>query len=268
MHLSPTEVGIYVRLLIHCWQHGSIPTDPRQLCRITGCEPRLWHFHARTVLQFWCVVDASTMQHNRVSTELRRLDERANRNKAYRAKKDAEKTRESTMEDAEKTPTLTPTPIKKEREERISPPAGAHVKMKDFDAPDWPSDYRQRFWEKYPHKVGKGAAIAKLEREAKRGRVTFEDLMAGLDRYVRKTDDRPWCNPSTWIFQQRWLDQPAAPAERNGASNDQRYGRRAFGAVTDDFIDRLRTIDGKADLRGTAGEAPLRELPPRQSSRS
>jgi hypothetical protein len=41
--------------------------------------------------------------------------------------------------------------------------------------------------------------------------VTIEALMDGLARYVAKTDDRPWCNPATWLHQARWEDQPAAP---------------------------------------------------------
>jgi hypothetical protein len=28
-------------------------------------------------------------------------------------------------------------------------------------------------------------------------------------RYIGKTDDRPWCNPATWLNQERWADQPA-----------------------------------------------------------
>lgn len=35
-HLSPEEFGVYVRLLCHQWQHGSIPTDPDKLARISG----------------------------------------------------------------------------------------------------------------------------------------------------------------------------------------------------------------------------------------
>lgn len=47
-------------------------------------------------------------------------------------------------------------------------------------------------------------------------RVPMDDLMAGLRRYVAKTDDRPWSNPATWLNQDRWDDQPA-PVPRNRA---------------------------------------------------
>lgn len=82
---------------------------------------------------------------------------------------------------------------------------------------DWPKDYRELFWGKYPHKVGKPDALKKLDAVHKRGGVTWAEFNAGLDRYIGKNDERPWCNPATWINQQRWADQPA-PAQ-NPANN-------------------------------------------------
>jgi hypothetical protein len=74
----------------------------------------------------------------------------------------------------------------------------------------WPSSYREDFWQKYPHKVGKAAAFKSLERIwHSKARPEFAELMAALERYVNKTDDRHWCNPATWLNQERWSDQPA-----------------------------------------------------------
>jgi hypothetical protein len=79
---------------------------------------------------------------------------------------------------------------------------------------DWPSQYRQIFWSIYPHKVGKTYALKQLDKLAKsRDGPSFEDLIAALRRYCAKTDDRPWCNPATWLNQGRWTDQPAARNE-------------------------------------------------------
>jgi hypothetical protein len=70
------------------------------------------------------------------------------------------------------------------------------------------------FWTKYPHKVGKegrGGAHAAFKAAHKAGKVSWGDLMAGLDRYIAtKPPDRPWCNPTTWLNQGRWADQPAS----------------------------------------------------------
>lgn len=74
------------------------------------------------------------------------------------------------------------------------------------------------FWSIYPHKVGKDAAQKAFERALKRNDgPTLEQLMAGLQTYVAKTDDRPWCNPATWLNQGRWADAPAMPLFGNGS---------------------------------------------------
>lgn len=79
--------------------------------------------------------------------------------------------------------------------------------------PDLHSAFEQ-FWTKYPNKVGKlgkGGAVAAFGAVHKAGKVSWPDLMAGLDRYIAtKPADRPWCNPTTWLNQGRWADQPAS----------------------------------------------------------
>lgn len=62
----------------------------------------------------------------------------------------------------------------------------------------------------FPNKVGKGAAM-KAWPAAKR-KASQDELVAGLRRYIaNKPTEREWCNPATWLNQQRWLDQPAKP---------------------------------------------------------
>lgn len=64
------------------------------------------------------------------------------------------------------------------------------------------------WYSNYPHKVGKAAAVkafAKAESIA-----TLEELQSGLQRYIdTKPPDRSWCNPATWLNENRWLDQPS-----------------------------------------------------------
>lgn len=74
------------------------------------------------------------------------------------------------------------------------------------------------FWQQYPHKVGKRAAATAFERA--RRRAAFDIITAGLARYAAKTDDRPWCNPATWLNQDRWEDQPGPAQEGNGKAKD------------------------------------------------
>jgi hypothetical protein len=77
----------------------------------------------------------------------------------------------------------------------------------------WPSDFREQFWNRFPNKVGKPKALAKLEGCRRRG-VAWTAIMSGLDRYIRdKPPDRAWLNPETFINQERWADQPAVTYE-------------------------------------------------------
>ena len=85
------------------------------------------------------------------------------------------------------------------------------------------------FWEAYPHKVGKASARAAFEKA--RRKVSLDDLLDGVRRYVAsKPSDRPWCNPSTFINQERWLDRPAATlasGPARGGDKSQSLGERA-----------------------------------------
>lgn len=74
---------------------------------------------------------------------------------------------------------------------------------------DWPKDAFEQFWTRFPNKVGKPAARKSFDRIAKTGKVPWATLMKGLMAYVRKDDDRQWCNPTTFLNQERWEDQPA-----------------------------------------------------------
>ncbi len=66
----------------------------------------------------------------------------------------------------------------------------------------------ERWWEAYPHKVGKAAARKAWPKAAAVASPT--ELLAGIERYrTTKPADREWCNPATWLNQERWLDEPA-----------------------------------------------------------
>lgn len=67
---------------------------------------------------------------------------------------------------------------------------------------------------RYPNKVGRAAARKAFAKARKLAEP--QDLLDGLDRYIRsKPPDRQWCNPATWLNEERWKDQPAAPPAAN-----------------------------------------------------
>ncbi len=129
------------------------------------------------------------------------------------------------------------------------PKAAVNVKLPSSDSQttgndrgrpdDWPPNYLEAFWTKYPNKVGKGDALKKLVIVRRSGTVTWAELWAGLERYVAKTDDRPWCNPATWINQQRWADQPAI----GGQNGRHPQADRSVVAAADRILERMRGFD-------------------------
>jgi hypothetical protein len=116
----------------------------------------------------------------------------------------------------------------------------------------WPNDFREQFWARYPHKVGKPKALAKLEQCRKRG-VSWLALIAGLERYIReKPPDRSWMNPETFLNGERWNDQPAKVENGNRTGNPKTSGHDAILAVA---ARKARELDRNDDLAGTASEA-------------
>jgi hypothetical protein len=89
------------------------------------------------------------------------------------------------------------------------------------------------FWTAFPNKVGKPKAKAAFGPARKRA--SFDEIMAGLRRYVAtKPADRAWMNPQTFLNGDRWGDQPApvvvpmarGSPPRNGMMNLLRETRK------------------------------------------
>lgn len=111
------------------------------------------------------------------------------------------------------------------------------------------------FWEAWPNKVGKPAAVKALASCRKRGAV-FAEIMEGVRNYIRdKPPDRPWLNPATFLNQNRWEDQPAAV--QNGKTSN-------IIQATDNLVSILDSFDGrpsKADaIRGPESASNVRLL--------
>lgn len=85
------------------------------------------------------------------------------------------------------------------------------------------TEFQDIFWPAYPNKVGKPKALTSFIKA--RGKNGLPDIMAGLRRYVEtKPPDRQWLNPTTFLNQERWNDQPAEPTTGTAyasASNNQ-----------------------------------------------
>ncbi|TAL01838.1 MAG: hypothetical protein EPO08_09110 [Rhodospirillaceae bacterium] len=67
------------------------------------------------------------------------------------------------------------------------------------------------WWTEQPHQVAK--PVARKAYRAALKKTSAAELLSGLRRYIAtKPADQKWCNPATWLNQERWTDQPAAPS--------------------------------------------------------
>ena len=102
-------------------------------------------------------------------------------------------------------------------------------------------EFDRVFWEAYPHKVGKGQARSAWQ--AARRKADLATIMDGLQRYCRSKPERiAWCNPSTWLNGERWLDQPVCESRSRTPEPRAVHGRgpqaKSVGERICDLIDQ------------------------------
>ncbi|QPF85509.1 hypothetical protein IC762_04025 [Bradyrhizobium genosp. L] len=75
---------------------------------------------------------------------------------------------------------------------------------------DWPTDWRDQFWNAYPKRKNTKAAEAALVSVAKSG-VKFEPVLIAARRHGQEVSDRQFCaDPVKWIADKPWLDNAKA----------------------------------------------------------
>jgi len=64
----------------------------------------------------------------------------------------------------------------------------------------------ERFWESYPHRVAKLAAMRAFVKAKKRA--SLIEILAGVLRYRQhKPAYAEWAHPATWLNAGRWMDE-------------------------------------------------------------
>jgi uncharacterized protein YdaU (DUF1376 family) len=84
MHLSRGEIGSYVLLLWHHWEHGSLPADEKELRRIARVHPWHWSRVWRHLQPFFTPNKDNPIRISqlRLLTELSKKEELSNKRKA------------------------------------------------------------------------------------------------------------------------------------------------------------------------------------------
>lgn len=214
-HLTAAEHGGYMLLIMHYWEKDGLPTDEAKLARIARMSPEEWQSCRSAIADFF----DENWRHDRIEQEIGIFEaKRQERAEAgARGGRIAAENRRRLERNRSKTTSLATAEQYQPQPSSLSssPTSSADSrKLEEEQACGRGPEQRHwqfdEFWKLYPHKIGKSAARREFERVRKAKSVDFTELIEALRRYVAKTDDRPWCNPATWLHQGRWEDQPAA----------------------------------------------------------
>lgn len=77
-HLSTTQHGAYLLLMMHYWRKGELPDDDKQLAAITKLPLRIW-LDSREVIQAFFL---DGWRHKRIDDELFKMEEKTARRAA------------------------------------------------------------------------------------------------------------------------------------------------------------------------------------------
>ena len=261
-HLSAAEHGAYLLLLMHQWQHGGIPDDPRKLARIACCLPHQFAKIWPQLRSFFGSQDGGLLVNKRLLAEMRKADEISNVRRAAalqmhsRRRRPAAPLQGSLQDDLHTHPHPHPHPHPQDSvgahaptSHGRAPPPGDPGPAPESAADDWPADYRREFAAAYPHKVGLKAALDALDRA--RGTVPWRVLIEAVHVYAAtKPPERQWANPKTWIIEERWNDRPAPPP----APRDTARTRPGLADVAASLIAEARERDRSAGDDVGAGD--------------
>lgn len=222
--LSTEETGVYLLMLMIAWrrQDSAIPDDMKALKRaLSACVTdmhgnRFNRVVPKILARFWTLENGQYRQ-KRLQNEAFLSVQRAGKAKESAEKRWSQTRKNNDLPDANALRThmlhnhnhieSVGTPYLPTLLPHIS--EFETIDRKAQNIASFKLEFDGRFWPPYPHKIGKAAAFRAFC--AARKRCELEPMIAALEAYIRdKPTDRPWCNPSTWLNQDRWLDKPAA----------------------------------------------------------
>ena len=206
-HLSLLEHGVYMRLLdVYYTRECAIPVD--QAARLISARTKEEKAAIEAVVrEFFTVVDGAYTQ-TRCDSEIAAMQHKTETNREVgrlggRPRKETKTVSdgnpEITQTVSEKNPNITLATSHKPITNTPKAPKGADVR---FDA----------FWRAYPNRVGKDAARTAFDK-----RKVDDDLLAlMLSAIAAQSKSEKWTkdggqfipNPSTWLNQGRWQDEP------------------------------------------------------------
>jgi uncharacterized protein YdaU (DUF1376 family) len=236
-HLSTTEHGAYFLLIMHYWTKGGLPDNEEAIRRITRLTDRQWSRSCDLLRSLFL----SNWRHKRIDIEIAKAIEKSRVNSANAHRRHSERTADAQRTDTHTRAYSQSQSESESKEEKKETRANALAGL-------WKEEDWQRFWNEYPNKIGKADARKSFNKATKK--VSPEILFQGLDKYVHKTDDRPFCNPATWLNQERWTDEPAvANGHRGNGTRHRSSGDDFFAGMSSVAADLARDGEPSGDAR-------------------
>ena len=173
---------------------------------------RTWLNNKDVVLAFWTLGDDTKFRQSRLVDERRYAEDKRSKNVAAgraSALKRHEKASTVVKPKGNENPTNpypNPNPIK-EIDKSISFEQDKKLRS------GWPENYKERFWQAYPRKIGKQKAMDALDIVRRKRKVEFAVLIVGVENLCRAregADPNYTPHPATWLNRGGWDDDPDA----------------------------------------------------------
>lgn len=69
-HLTTTQHGAYLLLIMHYWRTGGLPNDDKQLAKITRMPAKFWAEYRPVLQDMFCTVGDDPWRHKRIDAEM------------------------------------------------------------------------------------------------------------------------------------------------------------------------------------------------------
>ena len=265
--LTTEQHGAYLLIIMDYWRNGSPPDDDEALAAITRLPLQAWQKHRKSIERMFTIIDGEWV-HKRIEEELQASKDNKEKS-SKRGKAGAEK-RWSTqcLDDASSIAQASSTQCLDDAQAMLNPmlknspsPSPSPIKSNTPPYPPPGDDGFDAFWERYPKKVGKAAALKawrKLKPDVGKQSVMLAALAVQVESESWRKDGGQFVpNPATWLNGARWEDEVQVNhvvAGRIGvnveALRDLDYQQRMFDYDVSPQDKRRRRIDWIITLEG------------------
>lgn len=201
-HVGPLIKGAYLCLIMHYWNHGSLPDDDAKLRTITGLSPQEWRYHHDTLKAFF----RDGWRHKRIDHELAHVADISNKRSAVAAARQEKLRLQNECKQSAIAPPFAPA---------IAPTLHTTQRSKKELTAKAVRSYDEKFeeaWQEYPNRDGgnpKPPAAKRFLSEVKAG-ADPQAIIDGVKRFAiaeRRNIGTPFIPQMVkWLRDQRWLD--------------------------------------------------------------